>query len=427
MDKALGPLGIGIIGYGGFGQFLHQCWAGMEEVEVRAVADADSELGTAVATNARGFVETNAALAAGPAWSHRDRKREVTFYGDWRELLDNRDVDIISIATPPFTHADLACGAMRAGKHVLIEKPLATTRDDALRIRAVADETHRIAAVDYMLRFNPIVEAIQSWARDGAFGVLRRVVAENYAQDESLSRDHWFWDRAKSGGILVEHAVHFIDVVNGCTDAEPVFVDGLMLDRGDGRIDRMGLTAIYDDGLVTQQYHAFSRPGFFEETGMRFVFDLATVDVEGWIPLCGRATVLTNRDTVDALERMPGFNIHERTPLADIDDTSRPAGWGAASDGGATEADEAGVRRSRDLARRQIYSGGVHYEVTEQIRAEFALPLSKSAAYADALRAMMADVVAAVRDPTHQVRADVREGLRSLDIALAATERAFLR
>ena len=305
---------------------------------------------------------------------------------------------------------------MQAGKHVLVEKPAATTREDALRIDAVAKETKRVVAVDYMLRFNPIIETLQGWARDGSFGVLRRVVVENYAQDESLSRDHWFWDPAKSGGILVEHAVHFIDLVNGCTDAEPAFVDGLSIRRDDGRTDRMGLTVVYDDGLVTQQYHAFSRPGLFERTSMRFVFDLAQIEVDGWIPLSGRVLALVNRNSTDSLKSLPGLEIDHRHALADVVDDSRPDGWGGASDG-----------KSDGEPYHVVYSGGEPYTVTERIEGVFAMPDSKSAAYAEALRLMMSDLVDAVRNPDHLLRAGILEGRRSLDIALKATERAEQR
>lgn len=395
MNQMLKSLGIGIIGYGGFGQFLHRSWSEMEGIHVRAVADANFETRSVVA--------------------------EAAFYDDWHDLLEDPGVDIISIATPPFTHADIACAAMRCGKHVLIEKPLATTRQDAERIRAAAADTQRIAAVDYMLRFNPIVEVLQAWARDGSFGALRRIVVENYAQDESLSKDHWFWDAEKSGGILVEHAVHFIDIVIGCTDAEVSSTDGVAIAREDGRIDRMGLTAIFADGLITQQYHAFSRPGFFEETGMRFVFDLAQVDIDGWIPLRGRLTALVNPENLVALQRMPGLVIQERKRLDDLDDTSRPAGWGDSASGGRSEGD-GGWRPNGE--QKSVQSGGVAYQVTEQITGSFDLSVPKSVAYANAVRAMMADVAAAVRDPNHHPRAGLREGLRSLEIALSATQRA---
>ena len=382
--------GIGIIGFGGFGQFLFDSWSTMDGIVVRAVADAHQDAEEALRRRVR-------EAGTGP---------NTAFYGDWRTILDNEEVDIVSIVTPPGSHAEMADAALRAGKHVLIEKPLATSLEEARHIRAAAVETGRVVAIDYMLRFNPIVETLQRWARDGAFGSLRRVVVENYAQDESLPPAHWFWDRMQSGGILVEHAVHFIDVVNGCTRADPLQVDGLLVRRDDGRADRMGLTTVYADGLVNQQYHAFSRPNFFEQTGMRFVFDLAQIDVDGWIPLSGTIDALVNPATAAALEDLPQLDISERSPVG---------GAGRSTGAGAPPNDADGALRS----------GGIAYRVDERVRARFALPGRKTDAYAAALRALMADVVASIRNSDHRLRAGLPEAVRSLEIALAATDQAF--
>lgn len=378
------PLKLGIIGYGGFGRFLHQAWSQMEAVRVTAVADTDAG---------------------------RD-PGGVRFYRRWQELVADPDLDLVSIVTPPGTHAEIACAAMEAGKHVLIEKPLATSREDAYHIRAVQDRTGRLATVDYMLRFNPIVETLHAWSRSRCFGRLRRVVVENYAQDEALPRGHWFWDAAQSGGILVEHAVHFIDVVNGCTRALPARVDGVSVRRNPEQEDRMMLTVVYEDGLVASQYHAFSRPGFFEHTSMRFVFDLAQVEVEGWIPLSGRVRALVADETEAALRQLPGLAVAERQALAAVADTSRPEGWGAVDAAPA------------DGTRRQLRSGGEAYPAEALVTGTFALAASKADAYAASLRALLADLIAAVRDPGHLPRVTLAHGIASLEVALKATAAA---
>ncbi len=406
MNRRHPTLGIGIIGYGGFGRFLHRSWSDLPTAEVRAVADDKAPAPDGAQTtdlkrhsdSGRFTPETGTEAASEP----------LRFYSDWQEMLDDPSVELVSIATPPATHAEMACTAMRAGKHVLIEKPIATIREDAERIRDVQRETGCVAAVDYMLRFNPIVETLQYWARHTPFGPLRRVLVENYAQDSQLPPEHWFWDRKLSGGILVEHAVHFIDVVHGCTSARTVTIDGLSQRRADERVDRMGLTVVYEDGLVMQQYHAFTRPGFFEDTTMRFVFDLAQVEVSGWIPLSGNITALTSDSAERFLRQLPGLTMEHRISIEEAADTSRPEGWGL------PDGRDDGVR-----------SSGVRYEAGHLVRGTFALVDTKTDAYASALRSILADVTAAIRNPGHQLRAGVPEGLRSLEVALQATESAF--
>ena len=383
MESHASPLTVGIIGFGGFGRFLQQSWSPMEELAVTAVADSNSDIDAA-------------------GLSHFPR---------WQDLLADPTIDIVSIASPPNMHAEMACAAIESGKHVLVEKPLALVPEDARRIATRQEESSVVATVDYMLRFNPIVELIQEWARSRTFGALRRVLVENYAQDESLPRDHWFWNRASSGGILIEHAVHFIDVVHGCTAADPVHIDGFAQSRDDGRVDRMGLSAIYEDGLVMSQYHAFSRPGFFESTSMRFVFDLAQIEVQGWIPLRGRVHALVTEETEAQLKRLPGVEVTRGVQIESAEDQSRPAGWGPIS---------APVAAS-------LRSGGVAYAASHEVELTYEMPAKKSDVYADCLRALMRDFVHAVRDPAHRLRVTLRDGISSLEVAAAASRSAFGR
>ena len=202
---------IGIVGYGGFGRFLHDAWSKVERADVVAVADTD------------------------PGCDPGD----IRFYSAWQDMLNDDEVDVVAIVTPPSTHAAIACAALGRGKHVLVEKPVATTLEDAARIRDRRDESGCVATVDFMLRFNPIVETIREWCRRECFGRLRRVAVENYAQDESLHPNHWFWNREISGGILVEHAVHFFDVVQWCAGSAPAHVDGMTVERTPNQEDRV--------------------------------------------------------------------------------------------------------------------------------------------------------------------------------------------
>lgn len=371
---------IGIVGYGGFGQFLHQAWETLSSASVEAVADTD------------------------PTRSPETAR----FHTSWQALITDEALDIISIATPPSTHAAIACAAMEAGKHVLIEKPLATTLSDARRILDAQQRSGRVATVNFMLRYNPVVEHLHRWSHDHTLGRLRRVLVENYAQDEALPPDHWFWDPTISGGILVEHAVHFIDLINGCTDAPPEQITGFSVRRQPGQEDRMGFTAIYGDGMTCSQYHAFSRPGFFERTTMHFIYDLAEIAVEGWIPLRGTVRALVDDDALNALSALPGFEMQRREAVQSLQDASRPEGWGA---------------RTSSTAEH-VTSGGEPYDVRYLVEGRFALPVSKAEAYADALRALMADLVQAARHQAPHPRVTLRDGLRSLRIALEATESA---
>src|SRR5688572_28105882 len=137
---ALSPLRLGLVGYGGFGRFLHVTWGSMDGVEVVAVASRD------------------------------DLPEGIRTYAGWEGIRDDGAVDLACVATPPNLHAEIAGAMMAAGKHVLVEKPVATSLADAERLIEVRDRTGRVAAVDFMLRFNPIVEAPVGWRATRPFG-----------------------------------------------------------------------------------------------------------------------------------------------------------------------------------------------------------------------------------------------------------------
>lgn len=368
---------IGIIGFGGFGQFLYHWWKDMEQVEVVAVADP---------------------LLSG------DIDRRLRTYHDWKELIAEQDIDIVSIATPPFSHAEIACAAMLAGKHVLLEKPLAIDEAGITAVLDTARSAGRIFVVDHMLRYNPLIRSMAEWSRDRSFGPLRHAEVSNYAQDQTLPEEHWFWDESRSGGILVEHAVHFFDIINSLSQGQWQEVSGISHRRNTHQRDQVAAQVRYSDGLIAHHYHAFSGPGFFEKTTIRLVFDLARVEIGGWIPLDGSVEVLVNEETETLLTALPGWRTREKIPVGSIGDVSRPEGWGYES---AADAN-------------QVVFKGNKYSVTHLIRGSFGLSESKSAVYGQCLRAIMADLLLKIENPAHKMTVTAEDAAESVKMALLA-------
>ncbi len=361
----MSPLRIGLVGYGGFGRFLHAAWRTMPGVTVSVVASP-------------GVMEAGGALVV----------------PDWRELVGRPDIDLVAVATPPATHAEIGIAALEAGHDLLVEKPVATSLADADRLIAARDARGRVAAVDFLIRFTPIVEALAGWARSGAFGPLVRVAVENEAQDASLGADHWFWDRTASGGILVEHAVHFLDLVNALVEAggghpDAAHVSGVARRRADGREDRVLATVVHADGPVATHAHAFTRPAAFERTTIRLSFALADVDLDGWIPLAGRVRALVGAGTEVRLADLPGLRVVSDQPLG-----------------------------------AEAVVGGTRYAADRLVEATFAVPDDKPTVYADALRAVVDDLRHARETPGHRLRTPLDAGRRALAQALAAREAA---
>ncbi len=174
-------LPVGIIGPRGFGAFCTEAFQEAGTAHVVAYAGRDQ-----------------AALEAAARQYNVSRT-----YTDWRALIADPAVEIVHVVTPPGLHAEMAVAALRAGKHVFAEKPLATTDEDARRILEAAREAGRLVGINYVMRYDPLYQLVMEIAQSQILGALTHVGFENYASDEGLGDDHWFWDKPQSGGIFV--------------------------------------------------------------------------------------------------------------------------------------------------------------------------------------------------------------------------------
>lgn len=91
---------------------------------------------------------------------------------DWRELLDDPALTSVSVTVDHRQHAELAIAFLEAGKHVLVEKPMATDSADAHRMVACAAANDRLLSVVAQHRYDPLVVAVRDWVREGLLGEL---------------------------------------------------------------------------------------------------------------------------------------------------------------------------------------------------------------------------------------------------------------
>jgi predicted dehydrogenase len=108
-------------------------------------------------------------------------------------VLDAGDVDAVVLATPAVTHADLACQALRAGKHVLVEKPLALREDDARAVARAAAEAGRTLMVGHLMVYHPAVEHLAALVARGELGDIRYLYATRVNLGRARRDENALW------------------------------------------------------------------------------------------------------------------------------------------------------------------------------------------------------------------------------------------
>ena len=153
---------------------------------------------------------------------------------DWRRLIERDDIDLIDICTPGDTHAEIAAAALEAGKHVLCEKPLANSVDEAERMTVVAEAAAKrgvYAMCGFSYRRTPALALAKRMVEEGRLGTIRHVRAQylqDWLSDENAPMT-WRLDKSKSGsGSLGDIGAHSIDAAQWITGQKITGVSALL-------------------------------------------------------------------------------------------------------------------------------------------------------------------------------------------------------
>ncbi|MDE2898069.1 MAG: Gfo/Idh/MocA family oxidoreductase, partial [Chloroflexota bacterium] len=138
-------------------------------------------------------------------------------------VLDNPEVDVVVITTPDATHANYAVAALEAAKHVICEKPIATTIDDCNRIRDTARRSPGGFMTGFVLRYVPFYDRMHQAIVNGEIGDPRLVQMTDNRDGAGYFR-RWHRLRANSGGLLVHKSCHALDIAGWMLGARPLSV-----------------------------------------------------------------------------------------------------------------------------------------------------------------------------------------------------------
>lgn len=381
-------LRVGLVGCGAFARFSLAQYRQLPGVVISAVADID------------------------PAAAQRAAAELQTEPQSPEALLVSPDIDLVYIATPPALHHRQAATALLAGKHVLAEKPLATTLADAESLAALAARQGRICVANLVERYNPLAQVVGQLIDSWILGDLLHGLFINEAADEGLARGHWFWNRDISGGIFVEHGVHFFDLVASWL-GKGVVVSAARSVRANVGGQPVIQEPVEEQVVCTCRYkgsrqaenqphagvlfhfeHGFHQASRLDRQELRLVFERGEVRLYDWVPTRGEFRGLVDDDTLGVLAHMlPGSSV--RTVERYAGDSRRMRG------------------------RFQPF------EATALVEIGFDLGLGKMDLYGQVVRDLAADQIANIRDPAHVRRLTEADSVAAVAMACEADRLAL--
>jgi UDP-N-acetylglucosamine 3-dehydrogenase len=212
------------------------------------------------------------------------QRHQVPFAADLDQLLAADDLDAVIITAENVRHRALCQAACAAGKHVLCEKPLATTAEDAEAMLAAAARAHVTLATAFPMRHNPPARRIWELLQGGGSGAVLAVRATN----RGALPPGWFLDPALAGGgAIMDHTVHVADLLRWYLNDEPVEVYAVCnnLLHGQAVEDLACLTITFRSGVVATLDPSWSRlPSFpYEsEVTMEIGCEQATLQLDAF-------------------------------------------------------------------------------------------------------------------------------------------------
>ncbi len=143
-------------------------------------------------------------------------KYNCDYYTDYKEMLKNANIDVVHICTPHYLHAEMAIAAMKSGKNVLIEKPMAIKPEDAEEMIRVSESTGMKLGVCFQNRYNDTSKWIKEFLKTGTAGhIIGARAFVTWHRDKSYYASGLWrgtWDM-EGGGVLINQAIHTLDLL----------------------------------------------------------------------------------------------------------------------------------------------------------------------------------------------------------------------
>lgn len=250
---ASGGLRFGLVGFGAWGECHARAITGTSGVELAGIH----------ARSARSRQRAKESFAS------------ALVVDDYRKLVSRSDIDVIDIVVPSDAHFEIASAALEAGKHVLLEKPMALRVDDCRSLISQAQSKGLVLAIGHELRLSPLWGRVKGMIDEGVIGQPLYVLVELSRRPYRTGSDGWRYQIDRVGSWILEEPIHFFDLarwyLSGDGDPETVYANGNSRQSGHPELlDNFSAIVKFGGGayaVVTQTLAAFEHHQTVKVTG----------------------------------------------------------------------------------------------------------------------------------------------------------------
>ncbi|SMF89349.1 Predicted dehydrogenase [Paenibacillus uliginis N3/975] len=198
------------------------------------------------------------------------KKYNCDYYLDYNQMIKEADLDVVHVCTPHYLHAPMVIAAAEAGKHVLTEKPMSITVEEAQQMIKACEDNNVTFGVIFQNRWNPGSQLIKTELESGRLGRIlgARCSVTWKRSDEYYSKSDWkgTWDK-EGGGVIIDQAIHTLDQMRWFINDEIKYVSANIENRTHELIDvedsAEGVIA-FNNGVLASfyaiNYHSYDAP-----------------------------------------------------------------------------------------------------------------------------------------------------------------------
>ncbi len=262
---------VGILGIGFMGTQHFRAYRAYRKAEVTALSDLDPKKLTGDWSDIAGNIEGGGGQVD---------LSDIRVHKDPTALFADPDVDVVDITLPTFLHAKYAYAALRAGKHVICEKPMAITLAECDKMIRAAKKARRHLYVAHCIRFWPEFAKLKELLDGTKYGKVLSARFWRVSATPTWSWDNWLMDEKRSGGAVVDLHIHDTDFVNSLFGPpKSVRSVGVVGSVSRSCVDSVTTQYVYEKGPeVVATGSWIAQPGFGFTHGFRVCTEKATIE-----------------------------------------------------------------------------------------------------------------------------------------------------